>query len=315
MNLKNINFLTFNKMTNEVSLLDIISFLDMDLKNVFGNPNDIIIKHFKPPSLVDEFTLDWINADRQNKLEIINNSPAKAILVKKEMNINFNEIKKNKVLLFVDNPKLAVAKVGNHFFVKKPMSIKHPTAIVHPEAILGNEVFIDANVVIGKASIGNNVIIYANVTIADGVVIGNNVIIKAGAKLGFEGFGFEKDVDGNLIKFPQLGGLIIHDDVEIGCNTCIDRGSLSNTMIGQGTKINNLCHIAHNTIIGKNVIITAQVNVSGSTIIGDNVWIAPNASLRGHQKIGDNAIIGMGAIVTKDIPYGETWVGNPAKKI
>ena len=101
----------------------------------------------------------------------------------------------------------------------------------------------------------------------------------------------------------------------MGANTCIDRGALSDTIIGDHTKINNLCHIAHNNIIGKNVAIAGCVNVSGGNIIEDDVWIAPNSSIRGYVHIGEHAFIGMGAVIVKDVPAGETWVGNPARKL
>jgi UDP-3-O-[3-hydroxymyristoyl] glucosamine N-acyltransferase len=220
-----------------------------------------------------------------------------------------------KVLIIVDRPKLAIANIGNAFFVKKYDSGIHDSAIIDPEAVIGNHVYIGANATIGKCIIGDYTIIQNGVTIADCVKIGNHVLIKAGAVLGNEGFGFERLEDGSLIKFPQVGGLIIEDNVEIGSNTCIDKGSLSDTIIGKATKINNLCHIAHNVVIGQNVIITAQVNISGSTVIEDNVWIAPNSTLRGHQHIGKGSVIGAGAVVTKDIPAFETWIGNPAKKL
>ena len=143
--------------------------------------------------------------------------------------------------------------------------------------------------------------------------MGKNCNIKNGAVLGGAGFGFEKDADGNRFRFPQIGSLIMGDDVEVGGNTCIDRGALSDTIIGNHTKINNLCHIAHNNIIGENVEITGCVNVSGGNVIEDNVWLAPNSSLVGYIHIGKGATLGMGAVAVKDIPAGEVWVGNPAK--
>ena len=143
----------------------------------------------------------------------------------------------------------------------------------------------------------------------------NGCVIKSGAVLGGAGFGYERDSDGNLFRFPQIGQLIIGDYVEVGANTCIDCGALSDTVIGHHTKINNLCHIAHNNKIGNNVIITGCVNISGSNKIEDNVWIAPNASVRGWVHIGNGATIGMGAVVVKDVPANEIWVGNPAHKL
>lgn len=158
-------------------------------------------------------------------------------------------------------------------------------------------------------------IIEANVHIYDDVEIGRGCVIKSGAVIGGEGFGFERDKNGNRFRFPQIGDVKIGNYVEVGANTCIDRGALSTTMIGDYTKINNLCHIAHNNVIGKNVIIAAEVNVSGGNIIEDDVWVAPSSSLRGYLKIGEGATVGMGAIAVKNIPANEVWVGNPARKL
>jgi len=302
-------------MNKTILLTDIIDFLGNEILAVHGNPEGIEIRHLSDPHNVDEFTLDWINPLRPDKQNIAKKSKARAIIADPETSYDENLSAQNKVLIIVDKPKLAIAKIGNAFFVKKPKPGIHTTAVIHPEAIIGKDAYIGPNVTIGKCKIGDCAIIHNGVTIADGVETGNQVVIKPGAVLGHEGFGFGRLEDGSLIKFPQLGKLIIYDKVEIGSNTCIDKGSLSDTIIGKGTKINNLCHIAHNVVVGKNVIITAQVNVSGSTIIEDNVWIAPNASLRGHQKIGKGATIGTGAVVTKNVPAGETWVGNPAKKL
>ena len=259
---------------------------------------------------VNEHTLDWINSSKVNKQEIIRKSPARVILV--DESVDYED---GKVLLCVKNPKRALAIIGNAFFVKKPKPGIHPTAIIDIDAKIGKEVYIGPYAVIGKASIGNNCIIESNVRIYDGVILGNRCSIKPGAVLGGEGFGFERDENGNKFRFPQIGHLIIGDDVEIGANTCIDRGALSNTVIGDYTKINNLCHIAHNNQIGKNVTITGCVNLSGSNVIEDDVWISPNSSLRGFIHLGKGCTIGTGAVVTKDIPAGETWVGNPARKL
>lgn len=263
---------------------------------------------------VDNETLDWINMANKNPLAYLANSPALVIICPDSIEKDIpQKILDSKTILLTDNPNLLFSKIVNTFFVVNQKSAIHKTTIIDTEAVIGKNVSIGANVVIGKAKIGNNVVILPNVWIGDNVEIGNNVFIKTGASVGNPGFGFVRDKDGSLEKFPQVGNLIIEDDVEIGANTCIDKGSLSTTIIGEGTKINNLCHIAHNVKTGKNVVITGKVNISGSTTIEDNVWIGPNATLRGHQKIGKGATIGAGAVVTKNVPAGETWVGNPAK--
>jgi len=298
-----------------VSLNKIIEFLSDELIDVYGEPESVVVRHLRDPEHVDEFTLDWINTSKQEKQKVAEASKAKVIIVDKD--VVFSEVLRNqgKVLLVVNNPKLAIAKAGNEFFVEKITPEIHPSAIIHPDAQIGKNVYIGPNTVIENCTIGDDTIIDANVHIYSPVIIGKHCSVKSGAVLGGMGFGFEKDENGNLFRFPQIGNLFIGDYVEIGANTCIDRGALSDTVIGDYCKINNLCHIAHNNKIGKNVVITAQVNISGSNVIENDVWIAPNASIRGWLTIGKGATIGMGAVVTKDVPAGETWVGNPARKL
>jgi len=144
------------------------------------------------------------------------------------------------------------------------------------------------------------------------VSIGRNVVIKPLAVIGYEGFGFEPTGSGYEI-FPHIGGVIIEDDVFIGSCTCVNRGKLEDTVIGQGTKIDNLVHVAHNVRLGKNCIVVAHTIIGGSVTIGNGVYIAMSAIIRDHVKIGDNAFIGMGAVVTKDVEPGVTVIGNPAR--
>jgi UDP-3-O-[3-hydroxymyristoyl] glucosamine N-acyltransferase len=264
---------------------------------------------------VNETTLDWINPAKVNKQEISESSKAKVILVDCSVEYSTELQILKKVLLVVDNPKFQLAKIGNHFFVEKLTPVIHPTAIIDPKAKIGKDVYVGPYTVVGNSFVGDGCIIDSNVRIHDDVTLGTNCVVKSGAVLGGEGFGYEKDENGNRFRFPQIGRLIIGNNVEIGSNTTIDRGALSDTIIGDFSKINNLCHIAHNNKIGENVIITGCVNISGSNTIDDNVWIAPNSSIRGWVHIGEGAIIGMGAVVTKNIPAGETWVGNPAHKL
>lgn len=289
---------------------EIIDFLGKDIIKVMGLHEGIYIDNLSDVDRVNETTLDWVNPAKANKQEIVKASKARVMLV--DDTIDYVE---GKILIVVNNPKMALAQVGNHFFVNHPEPSIHPTAIIDPEAKIGKDVYVGAYTVIGKAIIGDNCFIDSNVKIYDDVQMGNGCYIKSGAILGGAGFGYERDKDGNRFRFPQIGSLIMGDDVEVGANTCIDRGALSDTIIGDHTKINNLCHIAHNNKIGRNVAIAGCVNVSGGNIIDDNVWIAPNSSLRGYVHIGENAFVGMGAVVVKDIPAGETWIGNPAHKL
>lgn len=298
-----------------IELSDILAFLGDDVICIAGIQENVYIDNLADLANVNETTLDWVLPSKVNKQQIAETTKARAVLVDDE--VVYSDIMKEngKTLIIVKSPKFALAKIGNHFFTSKPTAGIHHSAIIHPEAIIGKDVSIGAYTVVGKATIGDGCIIDSNVRIYDGVQIGKCCDIKAGAVLGGAGFGFEKDENGNSFRFPQIGGLIIGDYVEVGGNTCIDRGALSNTEIGDYTKINNLCHIAHNNKIGRNVTITGCVNVSGSNVIDDNVWIAPNASVRGFVHLGEGCTLGMGAVATKDIPASETWVGNPAHKM
>jgi len=298
----------------QINLKAILTYLGNQVLGIDGCQEDelytLYIDNLADVQHVNENTLDWVNPTKENKQTIAQGSKAKVLLV----DDTILPIE-GKVLIRVNNPKLALAEIGNHFFVEKPEQGIHPTAIIHSEAKIGKDVIIGPYCVIGKASIGDYCVIDSNVRIYDSVVMGHHCDIKAGAVLGGAGFGYERDANGNKFRFPQIGSLIIGDYVEVGANTCIDRGALSDTIIGDYTKINNLCHIAHNNIIGKNVSITGCVNVSGGNVIDDDVWIAPNSSLRGYIHLGKGCTLGMGAVATKDIPAGETWVGNPARKL
>ena len=298
-----------------ITAREIIEFLGAEVSDVCGPVEGKEVAHLRPSESVDAATLDWINPAKDGKQALAEQSRAQVILV--DADVAYTDVLRSqgKLLIRARNPKRALAIVGNRFFVQRPAPGVHPTAVIDSGARIGSGVFIGAHCSLGACVVGDGSCIYPNVVIHDGVVVGKNVTIKAGAALGLEGFGFERDEVGNWFKFPQVGRLIVQDNVEIGANTCIDRGALSDTIIGVNTKINNLCHIAHNVIIGNNVIITGQVNVSGSSVIEDDVWIGPNATLRGHQRIERNAIIGAGAVVTKNVPANETWVGNPARKL
>ena len=293
----------------------IIEYLGDKVFNYEGPVENVFIDNLAEVERVNATTLDWINPSKQNKQLIAEQSKAKVLLVDEEVVYSQYLAEHCKTLIHVKNPKVALAEVGNHFFVEHPKPGIHPTTIIDPEAQIGRDVTIGAYSVIGKAVVGDGCVFDSNVRVYDDVIMGKGCVVKTGAVLGGAGFGYERDAEGNYFRFPQLGQLIMGDYVEVGANTCIDRGALADTVIGDYTKINNLCHIAHNNKIGKNVTITGCVNVSGSNVIDDDVWIAPNSSIRGWVHINEGSTVGMGAVVVKDIPAHETWVGNPARKL
>ena len=206
-----------------------------------------------------------------------------------------------------------------------------PTAVIHATAELSDTVIVEACAVIdedssiGKGSrigansyigrnvsIGENTYIAPNVTIRDDSVIGNNVTIHAGTVIGTDGYGFVF-ANGRYEKIPQIGIVEIHDNVEIGSNVCIDRATIGKTVIGRGTKIDNLVQIGHNVVLGENCALVSQVGISGSTIVGDNCRFAGRAATSGHLTIGNNTTIGAKGVATKDIACDSYVSGFPAK--
>jgi len=188
------------------------------------------------------------------------------------------------------------AKIGSDVYIDSFVKIEKG-ACIKDRVIIYSNTYIGKNTVIGEGSI-----IYPNVTIRENVIIGRNVIIHSGAVIGGDGFGYYR-VDNVHKKIPQRGRVVIEDDVEIGSNTTIDRGTFSDTVIGYGTKIDNLVQIAHNVKIGRCCIIVAQVGIAGSTKIGDYVTIAGQAGIAGHLNIGDKVIIGAQAGVISCLLY------------
>ncbi len=189
-----------------------------------------------------------------------------------------------------------------------------PGALIGPYAEIGSGTVVGAHAVVGPhCRIGRDCSIGPNVTVLN-AFIGNRVILHSGARIGQDGFGFDMSAQGHL-KVPQIGRVIVQDDVEIGANTTVDRGASRDTVIGEGTKIDNLVQIGHNVVIGRHCVIVAQVGISGSTSLEDFVVVGGQAGLVGHVKIGQGAQIAAGSGVTTDVPARSRWGGMPAQPI
>ena len=279
---------------------------------------------------------DLINADK-NEISFFNSikysdflkkTKAKYIITNKKYKNLFNE---NHCPIFVDNILLSVSKITKFLYPDSlndavDLSLCAPKIKDYKKVKFGQNVLIGKNVKVGNSTlIGHNSIIESNVRIGSKCIIGNNVIIKNsiignnvrvldGAIIGKKGFGFFPEKNKNT-RYPHIGMVIIDDNVEIGCNNTIDRGSLSNTTIGKNTFIDNQVHIAHNVNIGNNCVITGQVGFAGSSKIGNKVSIGGQTGISGHLKIGNNVQIGGGSGVVKNIPDNSKVMGYPAKDI
>lgn len=299
----------------KIQLKQIINLLKEQILTIWGSKENVFIDNLADVQHVNITTLDWINSTRKDGQNLVETSIAKVILVDKKIIYSDKLRQDNKTLIVVKDPKLALAIVGNEYFVQKPAEGIHTTAIIDNNAKIGKHVSIGPYAVIGNVEIGDGSVVSSFVRLYDNVKIGNNCFIKEGAVIGGAGFGFERDDDGNRFRFPQIGGVIIGNNVEIGANTCIDRGALSDTVIEDYAKIDNLCHVAHNAHIGKNAVVVACAEVSGSCVVGDNTWVGPNACIRDQRSVGANSLIGMGAVVAKNVPDNEVWAGNPARPL
>ncbi|MBI3252551.1 MAG: UDP-3-O-(3-hydroxymyristoyl)glucosamine N-acyltransferase [Candidatus Omnitrophica bacterium] len=190
-----------------------------------------------------------------------------------------------------------------------------PHAVIEEGVEIGDGGSIGTQVYIGRNTrIGRNATIYPQVSIREETLIGDNVILHSGVVIGSDGFGYET-VGDEHVKIPQIGSVVIEDDVEIGANTCVDRGRFQKTWIKKGSKIDNLVQIAHNVVVGENALIVSQAGISGSTQLGKNVVIAGQAGLVGHITLGDRVVVGARSGVTKSAPDNSVLLGEPARPI
>lgn len=241
--------------------------------------------------------------------------------------------RKSKPIILTGNPRLAFARVMEYMSPQVlPEPGVHSTAVVESDAYIAPDATVREGCYVGHhAHIGSGTVLYPHVVLGDGaqigdgctlypsvviqhhVHIGNRVRIHSGTVIGGDGFGYVPDEQGKHIKVPQVGNVIIEDDVEIGANVCIDRATMGATRIGSGTKIDNLVQIAHNVQVGRNCIICGQVGLSGSVTVGDGVIMAGQAGLADHVKVGSNAVLGAKAGIMADVPEGEFVLGSPAQ--
>lgn len=305
-----------------------------------GNEN-IELNYLGPPSLADENVLAI--AFEKEHMETIGGSKAICFLVPEGVKVE------GKTWIEVGRPKLAMGKLLNMFYVppEAPEGI-HPTAFVSPTAKLGQNISVGPNASVGSNTvIGDNTKILANVSIGSGVNVGSDclfhqgvcigdrvqigkkVIINFNASIGSDGFSFVTEKASNIetaresgelgktanqviVKIPSCGSVLIEDDVEIGAGTCIDRGTIQNTIIGRNTKIDNLVQIGHNCEIGKSCFLAGQVGIAGSTKVGNRCVLAGQVGLRDHIEIGDDVILIAQAGVSKSLEPKAIYAGTPA---
>lgn len=318
-------------MSQKISLDTLLKKIDGQLANTAKAklPSNQFYTGVAPLNIATSGTISFLSNEKY--LDEAKTTQAGALLCAANM-VPALEANTSSYLIICENPYAAFAKISQFFF--KPM---HPYVGISPQAIIDKtakfaesatifpNVFISSNAVIGERTviypgcfigigsvIGDDCILYPNVVIREGCTVGNQCILNPGVVIGGDGFGFAPTAKEN-VKIPQIGGVQIADDVEVGANSAIDRGTIQNTEIGRQTKIDNLVTIGHNVTIGEFCFLAGQTGIAGSTHLGHRVITAGQVGISGHLTIGDRAIIGPQSGVTKNIPTGETVLGSPAR--
>jgi UDP-3-O-[3-hydroxymyristoyl] glucosamine N-acyltransferase len=300
------------------------------IAQVLGCPLDsrhrgMIIERIADPQDADDRAITFVSNSKY--LPLAQQSKAKAVIVAK------GKVLSGKICLEVDDPYAAFAKVAQLFEDRSPLfdGPVHPTAVIHPSAAVHEAAFVGPCSVVGKkCRIGKGTVIGAHCVIENGTTVGDDcridsgavirrnctigsrVIIQSGAVIGGEGFGNARE-NGQWLRIPSFGTVVIGDDAEIGACTTVDRGTFGPTVIGKGAKLDNLIMVAHNVAIGEHTAVAAQAGISGSTRIGRRVIVGGQAGFAGHLSIGDDTFVGAQSGIGKDFEHGARISGSPAR--
>lgn len=298
----------------EISLREALKLIQVGyrLKNA---DRDITIFGTKPLSLAGAGDIAFVSADRADKLELAKRCGADVIVCDDEVFDTYDGGARATCLIGVYDPRRVFADLITNLFCDQPSWGVHPSAVIHPEADVHERTYIGPHVYIGRSVVGEGTVILGNTFIDDNVYIGKNVKIRAGCSIGPEGFSHFRDRDGRSVPFPHIGDVIIEDEVEIGSNTCIDRGGLGSTILRKRAIVGNLVYIAHNVDVGENAWIIGNTIISGSTSVGEKAFVSPFACVRDAVRVGAGAHIGMNTLVNRDVPEGETWAGVPGMEL
>ena len=298
-----------------------------------GFDTSLVIDSLETVERAGPRSLTFVGSGKYAKL--LETSPAAAAVVSAD--VELAEPARNRAILRVKSADLAMIAILDRFALPEqlPAAGINPTACIHPSATIGAGARIGAFVSVGanahvgartslfegvrvyeSARVGDDCVLHANVVIRERCTVGNRVILASGVAIGTDGFGYRPSADGRGIsKIPHIGTVVIEDDVEIGANSCVDRGKFGATRIGMGTKIDNVCQIGHNVDIGRCVVISGLSGIAGSTRIGDGSRIGGGCGIADHLNIGRGVSLAARSGVMSDIPDGATWGGFPAQDI
>jgi UDP-3-O-[3-hydroxymyristoyl] glucosamine N-acyltransferase len=269
-----------------------------------------------PIDRADEDSISFCRFKGERAQEIIRASRAKVIVCSRELELSETGYEK-KTLVQVSNPRLTYSRLLTRYFMSRHQYGIHPTAVVNKKAKIGDRVFIGPLCDIGNCEIGNDTIIESHVYIHSLVKIGERVKIQPGVIIGVESTSYERNEENELEQFPQLGGVVIEDDVRIGANSIIARGPLpqSDTIIGKGTKLGINVIVGHGVKIGKHSILIGHCTISGSAKIGDYTHISSHVCVKNGINVGSRVLVGISSTVLSDVPDDWVVVGTPARQL
>jgi len=288
-------------------VLDLLALHEVSILETRGNCDAIISgkDYIKSLEISIPGTLSFCYQNPHTQ-DFISKNDATAIIADIDLKDSLPLKSPQQLLIFVEDAHKTFVT-----FIRKLVIATHPTFLNAED--IPTFCYVGPNVIIERgAKIGENVQLVGNTYIYRNVQIGNNVIIKPGSVIGGQGFGLTLEEGGAQQHFPHIGGVIIEDNVRIGANVCIDCGSIGNTILRRGCRIDNLCHIAHNVEVGKNTCVVAACMIAGSVKIGNNTWVGPGSSVLQQRSIGDNAMVGMHSCVLRNVPNNKLVYGVPA---
>ena len=287
----------------------VLEVLGEGVVRVVGEPNRFFTHPAPIHEAQSELAITFCNSRGAGAVAIIRQTRAGTVLCSTDVPMD-ELVATRKALIVVEEPRLSFIRLMNALFAEpKPRGV-HPTAVIDPDAEVHQDTYVGPFTYVGKVEVGAGTAIDGHVRLYSRTKIGRNVEIQSGSVIGANGFGFQRNDKSELENFPHVGGVSIADDVSIGVNCVIDRGTLGTTIIGEGTRIGNLVNVGHNAVIGRHAVINSHVR--GSSRIGDYAWISPGATMIDSISVGDHATVGAGAVVVKDVLAGTTVLGAPA---
>jgi len=273
--------------------------------------DDFLIERAVPITKLVEHSISFLKNQNTEIIKQINSVKSALVIVGDWAS---EEIQVPHIIL--KNPRLGFAKVLQRFFTEPPPNGIEKTAVVDPGASIAESAYVGHySIIEDGVAIGPRSVILDHVVIRRNTQIGSDVLVKSHTVIGEEGFGFEFGEDGKPVRIPHLGSVVIGNGVEIGAMNVIARGTLEDTVIHSGVKIDDHVFIAHNVVIEENAVIIAGAEISGSVTIGRGAWVAPQAAIINKVHIGERALVGIGAVVTKSVAENAVVAGNPAKPL